>query len=536
MPFALCPLPDFIMERRKKIDESLKERYGIVLLLERLKNDAITFAEMEEIGVKLRKAGKRALSPLVRRLWRERSGDLISKYTYLLDFFEEDVWLDQLIQITLRRRDLEEEGKAALLAALEGYGIDVTAPPFAALMAEIGGPLRVTLPRLLEKGEDGFVTFVEDFLGAAPELRLAIIREFPYVPDPRVVPLLEILLRIDDPALVREAIIALGRIREPAAVALLQRLRKDPDGAIGELAGRSLRRLSFLGMETAAVKGASAEHYPFYATCASPFDGSGFRTIWFCRWTSRGRLASLFMQVHESRGMTAAWGGSRFDVLDCAEQWEEIRLEEGVVVVEPGYALKLVNDAIYRCRRNGAFLPADFYVLAGMFRDGELAPAPYLPDFSAYNRFSPYMVYSSIAGSAALFEDDYFDGWFVASGRVYDFAEEWIELEKRAGGRTLTLELESIIARFCREILEPEMEAISSRLMLTADLMRRTGRERELVEQTLAVAMNLTAATLPHHKHPFLKRLALESMDMAREALAEGYDLREHECMDDDWE
>ncbi len=539
--FSVCPWPDalcpvLVMERRKKIDESLKERYGIVLLLERLKNDAITFDEMEEIGAKLKKAGKSALSPLVRRLWRERSGDLISKYTYLLDFFEEDVWLDQLIQITLRRRDLEEEGKAALLAALEGYGIDVTAPPFAALMAEIGGPLRVTLPRLLEKGEDGCVTFVEDFLAAAPELRLAIIREFPYVPDPRVVSLLEILLRIDDPALVREAVIALGRIREPAAVALLQRLLESPDGAIGDLAGRSLRRLSFLGLETEAVKGAPTEHYPFYATCASPLDGSGFRTIWLCRWTSRSRLASLFIQVHESRGMTAAWGGSRFDIPDSTEQWEKIRLEEGVVVIEPDYALRLVNDAIYRCREKGAFLPAEFYVLAGMFREGELAPAPYTPDFSAYKQFSPYTVYSSIAGSAALFEDDYFDGWFLASDRVYDLAEEWIELEKRAGGRALTLELESIIARFCKEVLEPEMEMISSRLTLTADFMRRTGRDRELVEQTLAVAMNLNASTLPHHKHPFLKRLALESMDMAREALAEGYDLREQEYADGEWE
>src|ERR1017187_9389478 len=113
------------MERHKKIDESLKERHGIVRLLERLKNDDITLDEIEEIGAKLKKSGKRALSPLVRRLWRERSGDLISKYAYLLDFFEEDVWLDQLIQIALRRRDLEEEGKAALLAALEGYGIYV---------------------------------------------------------------------------------------------------------------------------------------------------------------------------------------------------------------------------------------------------------------------------------------------------------------------------------------------------------------------------------------------------------------------------
>jgi hypothetical protein len=48
--------------------------------------------------------------------------------------------------------------------------------------------------------------------------------------------------------------------------------------------------------------------------------------------------------------------------------------------------------------------------------------------------------------------------------------------------------------------------------------------------------MNLTDSGLPHHKHPFLKRFALESMDMARESLAEGYDLRDQECEEDGWE
>src|SRR5512136_2231872 len=231
------------MERCKKIDESLKERHGIIRLLERLKSDNISFDEIEEIGIKLKKAGKRALSPLVRRLWRERSGDLISKYTYLLDFFEDDIWLDQLIQITLRRRDLEEEGKAAFLAALEGYGVDVTSPPFAALLAEVGGPLQLTLPKLLDKGEEGQICFMEEFLFAAPELRRAMVRELPSVPDPRVLSIIQVLLRIDDPEIAAEAVAALGKIREPGAVTLLQGVRDNSAHPLHELACKSLRRL-----------------------------------------------------------------------------------------------------------------------------------------------------------------------------------------------------------------------------------------------------------------------------------------------------
>jgi hypothetical protein len=523
------------MEKRKKIDNSLKERHGIVLLLERLKSDSITIDEIEEIGAKLQKAGKRALPPLVRKLWRERSGDLISKYTYLLDFFEDDVWLDQLIQITLRRRDLEEEGKAALLAALEGYGVDVTAPPFATLLAELGGPLRLTLPKLLDKGEEGVISFVEEILYAAPELRRVMIRELPHVPDPRVVSLLEVLLRIDAPEITGEAVVALGKIRDAGAAVLLQGLQAYPDSAIRELAGKSLRRLSFLGVATGTGRRPPSLPLPYHAACASPVDGAGYRTLWLCRWTAADRLASLYLQIHETRGMTAAWGSNRLDAPECAKQLAEVQFEEGAVAIAPDYALQLVGDAIYRCRQQGAFLPAEYYVQEGIFQPEELVPAPYKPDFTGYGLPGAAVTSRLIARSAALFDDDYLAGWFLACARVYDYAEEWIELEKAAGGKVLVRGMESLVERFCGELLAPELETIRARLLLIADLMRRTGREKELVEQTLAVAENLLNSGLPHHKHPFLKRFALESMDMAREALAEGYDLREHPC-DEEWE
>jgi hypothetical protein len=57
------------------------------------------------------------------------------------------------------------------------------------------------------------------------------------------------------------------------------------------------------------------------------------------------------------------------------------------------------------------------------------------------------------------------------------------------------------------------------------------------VERILAAALSMTSACMPPHRHPFLKRFALESMETAREALEEGYDLRQHPGSgDDDWE
>lgn len=523
------------MEQRRKIDDSLKERHGILHLLERLKQDGITIAEMEEIGAKLRKSGKRALPPLVRRLWREKSGDLISRYTYLLDFFDGEVWIDQLIQIALRRRDLEEEGKAALLAALEEYGVDVSVPPLATLLARNGGPLRTTLPRLLDQGEEGLVCFMEDFFFYPPESRLAMIRELPRLADPRILTLLEILLGIADQEIREEAITALGRVRSGAAAALLSGLLADPDQAVRERAARSLRRLSFLGVDTCAPPSPAPPPLPYYAAYAGPIDGTGSRSVWIARTTSGGKLAALYLQLHEKDGMRGVWGSWEITVGEFASYLAESSCDDGVVEIAPPYALALVRDAIFRSAENGALLPPEFYVWRMMFTAEEIAPAPYSPSFRGYDLAGLAVSARHVAGSGSLLDDDFFAGWVLANGRVCDFAEEWSELEKSTPPPRLARALESILERFCGELLVPEMEQIKGRLLLTADLMQKSGRDRELIEQTLACGLSLAAPRLQSRHHPFLKRLALESMDMAREALAEGYDLREYDD-EDDWE
>ena len=229
------------MPKSKKIDTTLQERYGILHQLERLKQEDITLDEMDQIGTRLKKSGKRALRPLVRRLWRERNGDLISKYAYLLDFFEDEVWIDQLIQIALKRRDLDKDGKAAIMTALEGYGVDVNSPPFSTLFAGIGDPFNLSLPEVLERGEGGIISFMDEFLHYPLDIQLLVIRELPAIDDPRVVSLLEVVLWLENREIVAEALTALGKIRDTRAAVTLKRYRPSDDASLQKLACRSLR-------------------------------------------------------------------------------------------------------------------------------------------------------------------------------------------------------------------------------------------------------------------------------------------------------
>jgi hypothetical protein len=519
------------MRHRIKIDTSLIERHGILNLLEKLKQENITLKEIEEIGDALGKSGRRALMPLFRRLWRERNGNLISKYAYLLDFFKDEVWLDQLIQIALKRRDLGDDAKSALFASLQGYGVDVSSPPFSTIFAGVSGPLSSSLPFFLDQGMAGITSYLDQFLAYPLEVQLLIIRELPKIKDPRVASLLEIFLRLDGDELSAATIDALGRIRDRRAVEVLYNYMHNGEGANKRLAERSLRRLSFLGVDTSPPS-IAAPLSPFYSTLAAPLDGDGGRALFFARQNDNGLMEALYLQVHENDGVVASWGIDGLSMEEYVMELDEIRAEEGLLEVPARYALVLLRDALYRGRELGP-LPADFYVRQDLFKGENLGPAPYEPDFSATLRAGRISYAEGDTITNQLFEEDYFEGWFMANSRVYDYADEWIELERQGGGKPRAKLLELLLERFCQELISPQLEQIQRRLLLTADLMLHTNGNRTLARQAIDLAQSLNSFTLPHHHHPFLRRYALESMDIAREALAEGYDLRDQK---NDWQ
>jgi len=497
------------MRRSTKIDTSLRERHGILELLGRLRGDGVTLHEMEEIGLKFQQAGRRALRPLVRELWRESSGELISKYAYILDFFETQSWLDQLIQIAVKRRDLGDDGKAALLIALEGYGVDVHAPPFKGVFAETGTPLHQATQRALRLGEDGIVTFLDEFLGYPADIQRVVVRELGEGGDPQGARMLEAILWHDDLGIAACAIAALGKIRDPSAAGILTRFLKDGDPGLHREAERSLRRLAFLGVlapnPTAAL--------PFHAGYATAPDGDGYRSLLVSRWVEDGKLAALYMQVHERRGLMAAWGGGALTPDGFQAELEGFAAQDELHQVPPGYVMTLLRDALY-WSRDLCYLPADYYLRRGMFAGEELTPAPHRPEFPEYPKGLCLSYREGEEISSALFADPFFAGWFMAQQRVYDLAEEY------RGGASLDLVLE----QFCAELLTSELELIRERLLSSADLMRRCGREGALVGRVVALAQSLEGYRLPNHLHPFLRGFAMESLAIAGEALAHGAD------------
>ncbi len=519
----------------RKIDRTLQERHSILNLLEKLDRESITVGEMEDIGMRLQKEGKRALPPLVRKLWREKNGDLISRYAYLLDFFEDDIWLDQLIRITLTRNDLGSDAKSALLAALENYGIDVTSPPFSRILDEVGGPLKLTLPRVLAKGEQGYILFMEDFCGYPAEVQCSLVRELPQVDDPRIFTLFGMILGFDHPAVVREALTTLGRTRDQRSVPLLRRFADKGDPELSPLATRSLRRLGFLGFDITAT---TPDPYLdlYHAAFVTPFDGTGNRSLWICRQRREEPLFDLlFLQLHEGQGILDAISYGALGATEYEALLQEIGEEERLLPVAPEYALHLMADALFLNREQELELPPEYFVRSAMFGDQGLLPLLRIPNFDRYDLERITATPRRLTESSLLLDDPFFCDWFLATPAVYDLAEEWGKIVAVADKheREHAARAKGIIERFCRELITPDLDTITRRLFLTADLMQETGEGAEQVERTLAVALSISGSRLPAHAHPFLRRLALESLEAAREALAEGYDLRNEPYLDD---
>ncbi|HWI41823.1 MAG TPA: HEAT repeat domain-containing protein, partial [Verrucomicrobiae bacterium] len=210
----------------------------------------------------------------------------------------------------------------------------------------------------------------------------------------------------------------------------------------------------------------------------------------------------------------------------------EVAEEESIIEVPVEYTLLLLRDALHTMRESGALLPTEFFLRRGMFRDLDLQPLPYQPQFAGFSPQRLLTDSSFTLQTAELLEEEGVGEWFIATPAVYDLAEEWGKLPERV--RESSRESRKLVQRFCTEIVEPERDCICRRLLLTADLLQRVESPRALVEKVAACAESVASRLLPAHMHPFLRRIAVESMELAAEALAEGYDLRDEYGDEDD--
>lgn len=525
------------MPRVVSFDNSHRERRRIVRLLDFLKRDSLTRDQLERIGRRLQKAGRRALPPLVRRLWHEQDREQLYRYTCMLDFFDAANWLDQLVALTLKRRDLGDEGRIPLLEILQDYGVDVSSPPFA--RADLtSSSLNSFLDTCLKEGAWGLVRFMDRFLDADEILRTQLIRRLGGRADhgAEAAVCLRMLAYFEYTEVAGLAVEALGSLRHGCALTVLQQLQFLVVEGLEPRIERSIRRLGFLGIrEPQPLPDSFTAGVELITSQSSPVDCYGVRTIWFSWKLQDDSLAALVLQIGDGEGVLHAVQTRFQNLKEHDDYLDEVNADEGMFPVGAAYLVNLLKDATQQSIEQNFYLPPDLYAGRHLLGPLDLRPEQYLPSFPAelldglVERLA-----SHLAESEALLEEPFFEGWLYSDQLVYELAES-------AGpGELLTRapdEQEPFLERFCTELIEPHKLGVLRRLLLNADLMQQCGAAPELVQRVLAVALSLVGAPIPLMRHPFIRRLALDSIEMARQSLDEGFDPRRQQPYDDEeWE
>lgn len=522
-----------------KIDTTFRERRRIIRLLDFLKRDDLTGEQMERIGRRLQKSGTRALSPLVRKLWREKDGTAIYRYTCMLDFFDTAAWLDQLIKITIKRKDIEEDGKLALLDVLHESGIDVTIPPFAVMTGYGALTLDGFVAECLEDGERGLVRFIDSFLDLQEEPRTRMIYSVAALGSVEAVALLQILCYFENNDIVMEAVRALGRVKNGFARTVLSKLAQEGTEEISACAERSLLRLSFVGIrESLDLPSMFRTALPLRDVHAGALDFYGNRSVWFSWDLPDGERAGMLLLISDSEGMINAGSYRMRDEKEYLHVLKEVANGNQLFPVDHGYAIAILQDSLYCSREKGAYLPPDFYVDMRLFLPDLLKPKGYIPRFNiSHLEGIIEKIPDYVANSNELLGEPGLEGWIISEPSIYDSADMLLALETKHGSESASLEaLESEIARFCNDELAPRRGEIIKRLLLAADFMSQTGSSDFSVQQTVATALSLVGGLLPEARHPFIRQLVFDSIDTARQALAQGYDPRLEEDFDDEYD
>ncbi|HOP40756.1 MAG TPA: HEAT repeat domain-containing protein [Geobacteraceae bacterium] len=509
-----------------RIDTSLPQRSGLVRLLQRLEREDLSFDEMEKIADAVEEAGQRAIPPLMRRLRKVTSAAVIARYLYLLEYFDEACWFDELFRITLSRNDLDIEAKRVFLAGLERLGITSSDFPNSCLLGQTGDFSQTGLDEIFEQGDTGFVTFLEDLGYCSPEHRALKVRRLAGREEPAAETLLEILLGYSDREVVKEALSVLGGIRRSSAAAVLLRYLHRGTGAHRNLAERNLRKLAFLGISPMPGEKMMPDAAVLQAALG-PIEGTGFRSAWFSRWNAKsGGVEVLFLQLHEICGITEAAGFAELTSKEHDTLFRKAVSEEGLQQVSPSYAQAILQDALFHNIEHGFSIPPEFYVWQRILGSDAFKAVPHVPDFAGFDldriAASSYL----LEGADSLLDEECCAGWISAREQVFDIVDEFMCKGKKSTADFSDKKIKALLGRFMREVVVPEKDRLARRLFLTADLMREAKTERELIERTLCTALNVACEKVPYIRNPFLRRFALESLGFACDALAEGYDLR----------
>jgi len=478
-------------EKAAKVDYRLLYKKQIIDYLESLKNKEQSVWQMEEAMRRLFRISDQVIPVCLSKL-KENDEQLAPVICYALEFANDFSVVEPLMDILIMP-NISDRIKARILTVLNHYGIDAGELPLDIIMNDFDKMASDSLEEMLDDiQQDPFLIpyILDDLDEFTEEMKLAYIMDLAALKDERAVLFLEILASMDDTLIANEAIKALGQIKSGKALYVLYKLKsKDLDEDRQKLVHREYQRLKFKGVTVEVFEPWKKLKYPGKVYISS-IDGLGSRVIWIA-WNNPYKsrklcFANLIMDIN--LGIRDCWGVAN------------------ITARELNSSIKDFSKTMFvtKC---------------------DLEYAAFDPKFENYDLDSIKSDNECLKSTFDLYNNSFFNDWFIAHPRVYDFAEENKSKRGYFLKKMTYQKMDNLFSRFSHELVEPIAGKIKRMLQLSADLFDRLGQVK-LTKTVLCAYLNMDIN--PLYYHPFIQRMIIESLKIALNNMKNGFDMRQN--------
>lgn len=518
-----------IKEKAAKVDYRLLYKKQILDYLESLKNKEQSIWQMDEAMKRLFRISEQVVPICLSKL-KENDEELAPVICYALEFANDYSVVEPLLDILIMP-DVSDRIKARILAVLTHYGIDAGELPLDIIMNDFDKMASDSLVEMLEDIDyDPFLIpyILEDLDEFTIEMKLAYIMDLAAQKDERAILFLEILASIDEPLVANEAIKALGQIKSGKALYVLHKLQnKTLDENVQKLAYRESQRLKFNGITMEVFEPWEKLKLPTKVYISST-DGLGSRVLWLA-WKNpfkSRKLSFVNLLMGVDIGIKDCWGVSNITAKEFNSSIKDFSKNMFVTECDLEYAILLINDALFLNEAKGNSIPYQFYFWKNILEQHSVIKRrPYNPKFADYNLELIKTDEECFKRTFDLFNSNFFNDWFIANPRVYDFAQE-NKSKKGYHLKKMTYQkMENLLSRFSEELIEPIEDKIKRMLQLAADFLDKVG-ETKLAKVALCAYLNMDIK--PLYNHPFIQRMIIESIKVALNNLKNGFDMRQN--------
>ncbi len=450
-------------------------------------------------------------------------------------------------------------------------------PPAVALQS-----LRASLVEV-SRTPGGLLEYLNSLSSSEAEVQSTLVFMMRQLDDPLVVAPLRALAQDDRAALADAALEALAALRQPSAIIALLSLPYTLRPERRTVAERAIRKLQMMVAPGQPPPALTAQPAPTSRAFLSLLDGRGSQMLWFAlpAIDGSGEYEMVSVLLNEKLGIKDVVGGitvpaaslptparigtlhrsviselsdsamrrdlsARLREMVAQGEMTEVPAELMSVLMENGedegeeppylevgfdYARRLLLEAQAETWSRGDSLPLAYRLFnAPLWRSLPPEPDAALgPELPLPTRLRSQ---SEIATTAReLLASPFFVGWFLETPLLYDEVERMMRMMPRSGrvgprkqaqlGQAMDEIRDMLVATHYRP---EQLEALQTRLTHMAEWLTIAG-ERQIAARTLGLARTLSIE--PPATNPFIILLVQRGIEVAAEALANGFDLRE---------